>query len=236
MEQSSSCEASQEIPRILWNRTVHYHIHMCPPPVPILSQTDPVHGTYPSSWRSIFLLFFHLSLGLQSGLFPSVLPTKTLYARLLSPIRATCPTHLILLDLITRIIFGEQDRWWSSSVCSLLHFPVTSSPLGPNNLPSTLFSNTVSLRSSRNVTDQASHPTEQQAKLYSIICSLYFCHSKQEDKRFCTEWQTTFCTEWQTTFCTEWQTTFSDFHLLLIPSWMEFWFVKIVLKYVNRLI
>jgi hypothetical protein len=47
------------------------------------------------------------------------------------PIRATCSAHLILPDLITQIIFGEQYRSLSSSLCSCLLSPVTSSHLRP---------------------------------------------------------------------------------------------------------
>jgi hypothetical protein len=84
---------------------------------------------------------------------------------LLSPMLATCPASLILLDLITRTILGEKYRSLSSSLCSFLPYPVTSSLLGPNILFSTLFSNTLSLRSYLNLSDQVSHPQKQRAKL-----------------------------------------------------------------------
>jgi len=114
-------------------------------------------------------------------------PIKTLNTPLLSPNRATCPAHLILLDFITRTILGEEYGSLSSTLCSFLQSLVSSSPLGPNILLNTLFSNTLSLRSSLNVSDQVSHSYKTTGKII-VLHILKFLDSKLEDRRFCTEW------------------------------------------------
>ena len=123
---------SSKIPRISRNPKVHYRTHKRPPPVSILGQPNPVHITtshllhihpniiHPSTPRST-----QWSLSLR---FPQQDPTHPLS----STIRATCPVHLILLDFITRTILGEEYKSFSSSLCILLHSPVTASLLGPN--------------------------------------------------------------------------------------------------------
>jgi hypothetical protein len=131
MVQSPSWEsnwfaASQEIPRILRNPKVHYRTHKLPSPVPILGQPNPVHipashllEIHPNIIHPSTPRFSQWSLYLR---FPYQDPTHLLS----SPIRATCPAHLILLDFITRTILGEEYRLFSSSLCNLLHSPVTS--------------------------------------------------------------------------------------------------------------
>jgi len=207
----------QKFPPFLWNPKFHYRSPKWRPPVPILSQLDPGHiPTSHTFWRSILILSSHIRLGTPSGLFPSGSPTKTLYTPLLSPIRATCLAHLIHLDFITQIILDEEYRTLSALLCSFHHSPVNSSLLGPNILLNTLFSNTLSPHSFLNVSDQVSHPYKTTGKIIILYNFVFkFLCSKLHDKRFCTALEQ----------------TFPDFSLHLISSWIQFWFVKIVIKY-----
>ena len=78
---------------------------------------------------------------------------------------------------------------FSSSLCNLLHSPVTSSLLGPNIFLNTLFSNALSFLSSCNVSDQVSHPYKTTGKIIALYILIFkFLDSNLEDKRFCTKY------------------------------------------------
>jgi len=157
-------------------------------------------------------------MGFSGCPFPLGFPLKILYRPLISPILTTWPAPLILLNLITRTILGEEYRSLSSSLCSFLYSFVTASLLGPNILLNTLFSNTLSLRFSLSVSDQVSHPYKTIGKIIVLYILIFkILDSRLEDKRFCTEWYQ----------------AFPDFNLLLISSWILFWFFTVVSKYLN---
>jgi hypothetical protein len=112
MDRSPSWEtymfsATQKFPHILWNAegsSPHSEEpDICPYPEPDQSN---LCASLSTSWRFILVLYYHLLLGLPSGVLPSGFPTNPVCISFL-PIRATCLANLSLLDLITRMITGE---------------------------------------------------------------------------------------------------------------------------------
>ena len=105
------------------------------------------------------------------------------------PVSTLGQLNPVLLDFITRTILGEEYKSFSSSLCNILHSPVTSSLLDPNILLNTIFSNTLSFLSSRDVSDQVSLPHKTTGKILVLYILIFeFLDSNLEDKRFCTEW------------------------------------------------
>ena len=160
-----------------------------PPHVPSFNQTNPFNVFLPTYLKIYFNT--NLSYKLSSSKWPQFLKFSHP-----NPISTSPFPHIyhksrpsILLYLITRIVFVAEQTSLSSSLCGILHSPVTFSLLDPNILLSTQFSDTLSLRSSLNMTDQDSHPYKTTGNV-TVMCILIsvFLDSKLEDKRSWTKW------------------------------------------------
>jgi len=149
-EQSPTWEAnrfsaSQEISRILWNLKVHRRIHNNPPPVPVLSHSNPVRVS-----SSHFLkVYFNI-------IFPST-PTSSkwslstrsshLHSVCTSPVPHTChmprPSHSPWFDHTNKHLVRNMDYKSSRYLISTPPLPCPSL-LGPNMLLSTQWHNNTS--------------------------------------------------------------------------------------------
>jgi len=106
--------ARQEIARILWNPNVHYRSHSLPP-VPFLSQVNPVHASISLTEDPILILFSHLLLDLPNGLFP-------LRSRHQNPVCTSPLCHKCNLPCPSDYDWFDHpfNIWWGVQIIKLL--------------------------------------------------------------------------------------------------------------------
>jgi hypothetical protein len=100
--------ATRNFPKTVWSPEVRSRVHKSPPLFLILSQNNPIHST-PASPSKTHFNIIHIHMFSSSWWSPSFwLSYNILHSFQLSPTRAKCLAHFIVLDLIILIILGED--------------------------------------------------------------------------------------------------------------------------------
>jgi hypothetical protein len=120
--EAASRSVTQEFRNIYWSQKVPYH-------VPIRRQMNLVQATRPIFLSYVFILSSHLHLSL-----PLVTFQSKSYVHASSPIRATCTSHLILLDMITLLILciPQSTSYKYHHHAVFFQPPLISSLFGPD--------------------------------------------------------------------------------------------------------
>jgi len=147
--------------------------------VPILSQVHPVHNFTPCFPK----IHFNIILPCTPRVFRVVSSLQVFWSKYcmrfssLPCVLRACQSHPPWFDTLIRI--HETYKLWSVSLFSFLQPHVTSSFLGPNIHPNTLFSNAINLCSSLKISDELSHPYNRTGEII-ILYILYFIRMSRD--------------------------------------------------------
>ena len=159
--ESNSPTASLLIHHILWKLNGHCRVNRNLS----LSWAGSIQFTPPTLYLKDPLIYVILISTQQSSKWSLSVrfPHQTLYAPTLFPLCITCLSNLILVNLITQEVFGEEYKSWSSSLCSLLPFSYLF-PCRPKH-----HFQTPSAYVFSSVRDHVSHPCKEQVKLQFCV-------------------------------------------------------------------
>jgi hypothetical protein len=111
--EAANCEATRELPSILWNPEVHYRVHKSPLHVPILSLISTIH-TIPSYLSEIHFNIVHPPMSWFSQRSVSFWLLWTADWKLVCTRKAPRPTISTQFFLFPSV-FKQLRRWFQSS-------------------------------------------------------------------------------------------------------------------------